>query len=88
MTGFARAGGYASGGKGHKLKDKAGDGLSTHGPVQANYTAGALVPMTWQVAANHGGKYQYRICTDGSDTEECFKRNVLKNDKGKRSART
>ena len=56
--------------------------------MQANYTAGALVPMTWQVAANHGGKYQYRICTDGSDTEECFKRNVLKNDKGKRSART
>jgi hypothetical protein len=34
------------------------------------------------LAANHGGKYQYRICLDGSDTEECFKKNILKNDKG------
>ena len=79
---FCSAGGYASGGKGSKLHKDAEAGLNSHGPPQANYTAGELVEMVWQVAANHGGKYQYRICTDGSDTEECFQRHVLQNDKG------
>ena len=28
------------------------------------------------------GTDQYRICRDGSDSDACFKREVLKNDKG------
>ena len=46
--------------------------LNAPGPVTANYTAGDVVEMTWQLAAWHGGYYSYRICADGTDTETCF----------------
>ena len=46
---FCSAGGFASGGKGSKMRSSAVQGLSAPGPVQANYTAGSVVPMTWQV---------------------------------------
>jgi len=35
------------------------------------------------IAANHGGWYAYRLCPDGSDTEECFAQNYLPNMEGK-----
>ena len=82
LSPFCSAGGFAKGGTGSKLKSSAAKDLDAHGPVQAHYTAGETVELEWQVAANHGGKYQYRICTDGSDTEECFRKNILRSEKG------
>lgn len=52
------------------------------GPIQGKYTAGEVVEMTWHVYADHGGWYSYRICMDGSDTEECFQKHVLSNTDG------
>jgi len=53
--------------------------LGSPGPVQATWTQGQRVDITWNVQANHGGWYSYRLCPDGSDTEECFSKHVLKN---------
>lgn len=51
--------------------------LETPGEIQARYTAGDTVEVAWVVSANHRGSYQYRLCLDGSDTEECFKKTPL-----------
>ena len=56
--------------------------LTSPGAVQAQWTAGAVVEVTWAVDINHQGWYQYRLCLDGSDTEECFKRTPLKFEDG------
>jgi len=52
--------------------------LETPGEVQAHYTAGDIVEVSWVVSVNHRGWYQYRLCLDGSDTEECFKQTQLR----------
>jgi len=49
---------------------------------QANWKEGDTVEITWVVAANHAGNYQYRLCLDGSDTEACFQKMPLKFDDG------
>jgi len=54
------------------------------GPIQARYTSGQVVEMRWNVYADHGGWFEYRICLDGSDTEDCFRRNILLNTAGQR----
>merc|ERR1712110_822206 len=52
------------------------------GPIQAHYTSGQVAEMRWNVYADHGGWFEYRICLDGSDKEDCFRRNILLNTAG------
>lgn len=65
--------------------------VRSQGPFCGNYekgqpvvtfTAGQTIDVEWTVVINHRGSYKYQICRDGSDTEECFKQNSLKNDQG------
>jgi len=56
--------------------------LETPGEVQARYTAGDTVEVAWVVSVNHRGMYQYRLCLDGSDTENCFKETQLRFEDG------
>jgi len=51
--------------------------LETRGKVQTRLTAGETVDVAWSVSAPHGGQYQYRLCLDGTDTEECFNKTPL-----------
>jgi len=62
----------------------AGDSSSKFkkGQPVATYRAGDTIDVEWKSYANHGGHYAYRLCLDGSDTEDCFKQNYLQNDKG------
>ncbi|MBS90668.1 MAG: hypothetical protein CMN64_22860 [Sphingobium sp.] len=40
--------------------------------------AGSTVEVSWGIAANHGGGYQYRLCPKSAPlTEECFQRMPL-----------
>jgi len=64
------------------INEAAVKGLNTRGEPTAYWVAGDLVDVTWKVEAAHGGVYSYRVCCDGTDTEECFKKNVLKSDDG------
>jgi len=57
--------------------------LTTPGKVSATWKAGSIVEVAWVVSVNHKGYYQYRLCLDGSDTEECFKKTPLKFEDGK-----
>ena len=46
--------------------------------LQATWTAGEAVDVSWGMRYNHGGGYQYRLCPADSDiTEECFQRMPL-----------
>jgi len=56
--------------------------LETPGEIQASYTAGDTIEVAWVVSVNHYGSYQYRLCLDGSDTEECFKKTPLRFEDG------
>jgi len=56
--------------------------FQTAGAVQGTYRAGDIIETRWQIVANHGGFYSYRLCLDGSDTEECFQNMVLQNETG------
>jgi len=48
-------------------------------PSATKWTAGALAEVTWQVAANHGGGYSYRLCPASEPlTESCFQKHPLK----------
>lgn len=60
------------------LKQHLKDQLNTPGPVQAVYQQGQVIDVAFNIQANHGGKYSYRLCTDGSDQEACFKSGQLK----------
>jgi len=51
--------------------------LEAHGKVHTRFIAGETVDLSWMVSAPHGGHYQYRLCLDGTDTEECFKKTPL-----------
>merc|ERR1712025_548967 len=60
--------GYEWGDKGSKL------------PIteKTQWTAGSTVEVSWGIAANHGGGYQYRLCPKSEPlTEECFQRTPL-----------
>jgi hypothetical protein len=57
--------------------------FTTPGDIQAFWKAGDTVEITWNIAANHAGNYGYRLCLDGSDTEECFQKLPLMFDDGK-----
>merc|ERR1712076_50189 len=42
------------------------------------WKAGAQVEVSWNILANHGGGYQYRLCpADQPLTEECFQKMPL-----------
>lgn len=42
------------------------------------WTASSTVEVSWSIAANHGGGYQYRLCPKSEPlTEECFQRMPL-----------
>ena len=45
---------------------------------QITWTAGDTVEVQVNYFLNHAGNYQFRLCLDGSDTEECFKQLPLK----------
>jgi len=82
MPGVARVNApFCSGGDDARIPD-AIQGLNTKGSSQATWNAGDLVDVAWSVQAAHGGVYAYRLCCDGSDTEECFAKHILSNDDG------
>jgi hypothetical protein len=55
----------------HKAGDKGSEVLNSTG--ETVWTAGSVVEVSWTIAANHGGGYQYRLCPKSSSlTEECF----------------
>lgn len=41
------------------------------------WNSGSVVEVKWSIRANHGGGYQYRLCPEGSLSEECFQRTPL-----------
>ena len=47
-------------------------------PSGTTWTAGEVVEVAFNLMANHGGGYQYRICPAGEPlTEECFSKQPL-----------
>eukprot|EP00040_Diaphanoeca_grandis_P012695 m.64326 g.64326 ORF g.64326 m.64326 type:complete len:384 (+) comp23415_c0_seq1:209-1360(+) len=48
------------------------------GNISASWAAGTSVEVSWGIRFNHGGGYQYRICSaDEELTEACFQRTPL-----------
>jgi len=44
-----------------------------------DWAPGSTQEVSWQISANHGGGYSYRLCpASGKLTEECFQRHHLK----------
>ena len=42
-------------------------------PAHGHGVAGGRAEVTWQITANHGGGYQYRLCpASAPPTESCF----------------
>lgn len=72
-------GNVCSGDNNNGISGEARQQMMQPGPIQARYTSGQVADMSWTIygAANHGGWFEYRICLDGSDTENCFRSNVL-----------
>lgn len=71
-----------SAGHDSRISDAAIAGLNERGPSMATWLAGSTQEVSWNVQASHGGVYSYRLCCDGSDTEECFQQNVLEGEDG------
>jgi hypothetical protein len=68
------AGGYVP--SGHKQGEKGSQVLNTTGLT--TWQAGSTVEVSWGIAANHGGGYQYRLCPKSEElTEECFQKMPL-----------
>jgi hypothetical protein len=44
---------------------------------QVTWHSGSVVDVQVKYLANHAGNYQFRLCLDGSDTDECFKQTPL-----------
>jgi len=60
---------------GHRWGDR-GSELSS--PERTVWTAGSTAEVSWGIAANHGGGYQYRLCPKSEPlTEACFQRTPL-----------
>lgn len=72
-------GNICSGDNDNGISREARQQMMRPGPIQAHYIAGQVAEMRWNVYADHGGWFSYRICLDGSDTEECFRKNILYN---------
>ena len=50
-------------------------------PSTTVWRRGQQAEVTWQITANHGGGYQYRLCSSQEQlTEECFMRTPLEFD--------
>jgi hypothetical protein len=49
---------------------------------QLTWQAGTVVDVEVKYLLNHAGNYQFRLCLDGSDTEECFNETPLKFEDG------
>jgi len=50
-------------------------------PTKTVWRSGETAEVTWQITANHGGGYQYRLCPEGRPlTEECFQETPLEFD--------
>jgi len=49
---------------------------------QVTWQAGSVVDVEVKYVLNHAGNYQFRLCLDGSDTEECFNELPLKFEDG------
>eukprot|EP00037_Helgoeca_nana_P011477 m.103111 g.103111 ORF g.103111 m.103111 type:complete len:400 (+) comp20857_c0_seq2:42-1241(+) len=48
------------------------------GPPTVSWKSGATVEVKWGMRFNHGGGYQYRLCSLGENlTEDCFQRTAL-----------
>jgi len=80
-------GNICAGDNNNGISNEAKQQMMVPGPIQGRYTAGEVVEMHWHVYADHGGWYSYRICLDGSDTEECFRQNILSNTAGEQKMR-
>jgi len=52
-------------------------GSKLNATIAPIWVAGQAVEVSWAIAANHGGGYQYRICPEATPTEDCFQKNVL-----------
>jgi len=47
-------------------------------PTSTRWTPGGEAEVTWQITANHGGGYHYRLCPASQPlTEKCFRENPL-----------
>ena len=68
---------------------KHGDVGSLHLPIQPSGTvwkAGGVAEVVWQIGANHGGGYAYRLCPLGEAlTEACFQDHPLPFDQTKQA---
>jgi hypothetical protein len=49
---------------------------------QVTWQAGSVVEVEVKYMLNHAGNYQFRLCLDGSDTDECFNETPLKFEDG------
>jgi hypothetical protein len=49
---------------------------------QVTWQAGTVVDVEVKYMLNHAGNYQFRLCLDGSDTDECFNETPLKFEDG------
>lgn len=49
---------------------------------QVTWQAGTVVDVEVHYLLNHAGNYQFRLCLDGSDTDECFNETPLKFEDG------
>ena len=55
-------------------------------PTSTVWVAGGTAEVVWQIGANHGGGYSYRLCPLGEPlTEECFQRHPLDFDRSKQA---
>lgn len=49
---------------------------------QVTWTAGTVVDVEVKYLLNHAGNYQFRLCLDGTDTDDCFNETPLKFEDG------
>jgi hypothetical protein len=49
---------------------------------QVTWQAGSVVDVEVKYILNHAGNYQFRLCLDGSDTDDCFNQMPLKFEDG------
>jgi hypothetical protein len=49
---------------------------------QVTWRAGTVVDVEVKYLLNHAGSYQFRLCLDGTDTDECFNETPLKFEDG------
>jgi hypothetical protein len=63
----------------HAKQGDLGSKVLPRNPTGVVWKAGATVETKWNVRANHGGGYQYRLCplSSSSVTEECFQRRPI-----------